>query len=176
LKWKDLFSVFAVAAGFQLLFAPAANALCALQCTCETSCSTVCRSGPFEPDCPECGLSTCGEWGVCVGLCSPSGSCQNNAYTTTINGTSGGDTLNGTSANERINGLDGNDTIYGNAGDDTIYGGTGTDTIYGGSGDDCMYGEGANDSLNGGTGSGDFADGGAGTDTCIAETEVNCEI
>jgi Ca2+-binding RTX toxin-like protein len=173
---KGIVFVVAIAAGLQFLAAPPVAALCSLQCTCETSCDTVCRSGPFEPDCPECGLSTCGDWGVCVGTCGSSDPCDNNAYTTTINGTSGGDTLTGTAANELINGLGGNDTIYGNAGDDTIYGGSGADTVYGGSGDDCMYGEGGNDHLTGDTGSSDFADGGAGTDTCNAETEVSCEI
>lgn len=158
-----------------LLAASSASAqdLCFGTCTCTTSCDTVCRNGPIVQGCPECGLTTCGAWGTCVGECS---GCQNNGWTTTQYGGSGGDTLTGTSANERFFGYGGGDTIYGNAGDDTVYAGTGNDTVYGGSGDDCMYGEGDNDHLDGETGSLDFADGGPGTDTCYAETEVNCEL
>jgi hypothetical protein len=45
----------------------------------------------------------------------------------------------------------------------------------GGSGNDQMLGEGSNDGLTGGDGTADTANGGAGTDSCTAETEINCE-
>lgn len=171
MKRKAFGLVIAIAAGaFSLVAAPPASALRCEFCTCSSSCDQVCRDGPFVQGCPECHLSTCGAWGVCDGVCG------NNAFTTTTNGTSGGDTLTGTSANECIHGLGGNDTVYGNAGDDTVYASSGNDTVYGGSGDDYMYGEGGNDSLTGDTGSGDFADGGTGTDTCNAKTKISGKI
>lgn len=174
---KQFLTITAGLAALVLVLATPVSALCSFSCTCESSAGEICRNGPFVPDCPTCNQSTCLASGsLYVGHPSCSADCENNGYTTTINGTSGGDTLNGTSANERINGLGGNDTIYGNAGDDTIYAGSGADTVSGGSGDDCMWGEGGNDSLTGNTGSLDFADGGAGTDTCNAESEVSCEI
>ncbi len=157
-----------------VLAAPSASAqVCSFVCTCSVSCSQVCRNGPFVQDCPECNMTTCGEYGDCAENC---GECTNNPWTTTVHGTNGGDTLTGTSANELFYGYDGADTIYGNAGDDTVLAGYGNDTVYGGSGDDCMFGESGNDHLDGETGSADYADGGVGTDTCYAETEVNCEL
>ncbi len=170
---KELGLALAIALGaVSLLAAPSARAaMCFGACTCSTSCDQICRDGPLIPDCPECGLTTCGEYGVCLGTCPD---CDNNGWTTTQYGTSGGDTMTGTSANERFFGYDGADTIYGYAGDDTVFAGNGHDTVYGGSGDDCLYGEGGDDSLIGETGW-DFADGGPGNDGCSAEIEVNCD-
>lgn len=163
---------FALGLALMLAASPASGIFC-WNCSCSSSCNQVCINGPEIPDCPGCNESTCELSGpACIDFCG--GGCT--TCTSTINGTSAGNTLNGTSANECINGFGGNDTIDGNAGDDTIYCGAGTDTAYGDSGNDCLYGEGDNDNLNGETGSSDFADGGSGTDTCTAESEVSCEI
>jgi hypothetical protein len=151
-----------------------AQALC-FGCKCWSSCDNVCHTGPLIPDCPECNQSTCGEWGVCDDLCEP-GECDNGGYTTTLNGTSGGDNLSGSSAHERINGFGGADTINGNAGNDQIFAGDGNDTASGGSGEDCLFGEDGNDNLTGDTGFSDEAHGGPGTDTCNAEVETTCEL
>ncbi|HEX2253596.1 MAG TPA: calcium-binding protein [Thermoanaerobaculia bacterium] len=170
----------AIAAGVLSLMATApASALdCVWQCTCESSCDDICITGPFIQDCPECNQIPCGDYGTCMGsaACPTGTTCSNAGFTSTINGTSGGDNLNGTSANERINGFGGNDTLYGHAGDDRLYGDAGADTLYGGSGDDCLFGGDGNDHLAGETGTADWADGGFGTDTCTAETETSCEI
>ena len=159
-----------------MLAAAPAQALCSFSCTCESSCSEICFTGPFIQDCPECNQSTCGEWGVCSTSWScdetPAG-CPAQECTTNLTGTAGNDTLNGGSGRECIYGYGGNDTIDGNAGDDTIYCGPGTDTAYGDSGNDCLFGEGDGDYLDGESGS-DLADGGAGSDTCIAESKVSC--
>lgn len=158
-----------------MLTASPASASCNL-CDCESSCDQACSTGPDIPDCPECNQSTCGLQGTCIGSwgCQPTGSCQATSCTGTINGTAGGDNLFGTSAHNCINGLGGGDSIDGEAGDDTINCGSGNDTAIGDSGNDCLYGEGDGDNLTGQSGWADFADGGAGSDTCDAETEVNC--
>ena len=156
-----------------MLAASPASALCGFQCTCNSGCNDYCTTGPDIPDCPGCNETTCGNWGICVDLCQ-TGSCQATSCTSTLNGTSSGDTLNGNSNHQCINGLGGADTISGEAGDDTISAGSGNDTVYGGSGNDCMYGDDGDDNLTGDTGSFDYADGGTGTDTCTAETEISC--
>jgi hypothetical protein len=132
-----------------MLAAAPAEALCQFSCTCESSCSEICFTGPFIQDCPECNQSTCGKWGLCStsSSCVPSApGCPAQTCTTTINGTSGNDTLIGGSAGECIYGFGGNDTMDGNAGNDCLDGGSGTD----------------------------FADGGSGTDICYAESQVSC--
>ncbi len=110
--------------------------------------------------------------------------------------------IHGGEGNDVIFGNDGADSIYGEAGDDLIIGGLGADTLRGGDGNDHLIGnenadllEGGNDNdllegndssdtLNGDSGddnliggSGiDNADGGFNTDTCNAESEINCEL
>jgi len=147
-----------------VLAASPAGALCSFECTCVSSCSQICETGPDIPDCEECNQSTCGEWGTCVGSYGCD-TCSNLSCTTTINLTSGNDTFNGSSARECINGLGGNDTIDGKAGDDRIHGNGGTDTLYGDSGNDCLWGDAG----------ADHVDGGSGNDFCEGETAVNCE-
>lgn len=171
-------SVIAVAMAcglFGLLAASPASALCS-QCTCESSCDEPCITGPFIPDCPECNVSTCGDWtGVCSGSWTCTQSCSNQTCTDFIFGNGSNNTLNGTADKECIYGYDGNDTIDGEAGDDRIWGGNGTDTLYGDSGNDCLWGEAGNDHLDGESGS-DYGNGGTGTDTCTTATESqqNC--
>jgi hypothetical protein len=75
----------------------------------------------------------------------------------TIFGTTLADTITGTAARDIISGLAGNDKINGLGGNDLLCGDAGNDTI------------------NGGAGLKDIAVGGAGTDTCNAETMIGCE-
>jgi hypothetical protein len=60
------------------------------------------------------------------------------------------------------------DYIYGNSGNDVIYGGD----IH----KDIARGYGGDDMIDMGTTSGSVAFGGAGTDTCIADKEIDCEL
>jgi hypothetical protein len=110
-----------------------------------------------------------------------------------IVGTNGDDVIVGGGNAQAIDGGAGNDVICGKGGDDNIRGGSGNDKIDGGGGDDKIYGEGGNDQIHGGDGNDrmdggdgsdqidgeggkdDKADGGAGTDGCTAEKQVNCE-
>jgi hypothetical protein len=113
-------------------------------------------------------LSTPAAWGICTF------------------GTFGDDTMYGTSGADCLDGNPGNDLIFGYGGDDGLNGFTGDDRIYGGDGNDFIGGcgcYGANptadeDTLSGGSGDDrfDYLDGGAGTDTCYGEVEVDCEI
>ena len=91
-----------------------------------------------------------------------------------------------TAGNDLIYGGDGTDLLYGDAGSvdngnggaDSLFGGIGSDTAFGGSGGDTLSGDGANDTVYGGAGDDtflyrigdgrDFVDGGADTDTAIA--------
>jgi Raf kinase inhibitor-like YbhB/YbcL family protein len=103
----------------------------------------------------------------------------------TILGKDGYDILCGGPGNNKLKGgrhIDvmiggpGNDKIIGGAGTDFGLGGDGKDTMKGGGDADMMHGEAKNDTILGGGGGGDVADGGAGTDTCDAETEYDCEL
>jgi Ca2+-binding RTX toxin-like protein len=72
------------------------------------------------------------------------------------------------------------ENIYSGQGDDTLRGDDGPNHIIGSHGADQLYGEGGNDTLQAGPegvapDAGDQADGGDGTDTCVAVTTVNCE-
>lgn len=166
---------------FFVAASPAAAQIHCSQCACTDPCSTTCfyleRYNTPEGPVFEQVETTCGAWGnTCAEECTPPDPCTPVGCTSNIYGTSANNTINGTSLNECIWGYDGNDTIDGNAGRDWIYGGNGTDTIYGDSGNDCLYGQGGNDHLDGESGSDDVADGQGGTDTCTAETELNCEL
>ncbi len=106
----------------------------------------------------------------------------------------GDDAIYGTEGDDVIHGLGGRDEIYGLGGNDLICGGGGGDTIEGGLGSDTIYGQGGNDNLKGGKGNDNIYAGhhndrvwgnggandtvwaGSGSDTCIAETEANCEL
>jgi Ca2+-binding RTX toxin-like protein len=81
-------------------------------------------------------------------------------------GSSHDDTLTGDAKRNTLLGLGGADTLAGAAGNDRLLGGAGDDTLLGGEGDDF---------LDGGDGEADSADGGEGTDTCLAETPSACE-
>lgn len=66
-------------------------------------------------------------------------------------------------------------TVNGGAGGDEMHGGDGGDNMYGGTGSDAQYGDNDGDTINGVSGTADFIDGGAGTDTCFnADNYVNC--
>ncbi|HEV3471751.1 MAG TPA: hypothetical protein VG408_00905, partial [Actinomycetota bacterium] len=65
-----------------------------------------------------------------------------------------------------------NDEISGDSGANLLMGAPGDDTIMGLAGDDTLFGEGFFFHEDEGT---DSADGGPGTDACLAETEVACE-
>ena len=116
----------------------------------------------------------------------------------TIVGTSGADKLKGTSGPDVIVGLGGNDTILASGGNDVICGGSGADTInaggghdvaYGGIGNDIVHGDAGNDALSGGDGADslmaddgdDTLDGGAGSpDSCqggagVDSASITCE-
>lgn len=82
------------------------------------------------------------------------------------------------SRNENLRGSRGNDVIVGGPGKSEIWGGEGADQLFGGGGDDALIGEGGTDLLDGGTHvSGDFGNGGADSDKCVAiETKVSCEV
>jgi Ca2+-binding RTX toxin-like protein len=66
-----------------------------------------------------------------------------------------------------LDGFFGHDRLEGGPGDDDAWGRNGNDFLLGGSGDDF---------LSGGAGPRDVIDGEAGSDTCNAETETNCEF
>ncbi|GAA2905338.1 hypothetical protein GCM10010517_71510 [Streptosporangium fragile] len=55
--------------------------------------------------------------------------------------------------------------IFGSSGSDRLSGGSGRDILVGGSGNDFLFGNGGND----------ITDGGADFDTCVGESEPNCE-
>lgn len=97
---------------------------------------------------------------------------------------SGNDTVYGGNNNDLIYVGDGNDTVYGENGQDQIWGESGTDYLDGGGDPDWISGGAGNDTLHGQAGSDtligdadtDSANGWSGTDTCDAETELNCEL
>jgi Ca2+-binding RTX toxin-like protein len=66
--------------------------------------------------------------------------------------------------------------IYGLDGDDVIYASTGKDTVYGGAGNDRIYGNIGNDILDGGSGSGNYLNGGAGDDTYILSQSAYSDV
>ncbi len=88
----------------------------------------------------------------------------------------GNDKLKGGADVDVLLGGGGNDTLIGGGGWDFGLGGGGRDTLKGGGGTDFLLGEGKADTVDGGKGPGDVADGGAGSDTCTAEVESNCEM
>ena len=111
----------------------------------------------------------------------------------TIKGTSGPDELVGTSSHDFICGFKGddkitsrggNDTVLGDKGHDTVLGGWGNDTLMGGIGRDTLrggankdhhYGQNSDDRLDARDGESfnDWAVGGEGADTCLADGEFN---
>jgi Ca2+-binding RTX toxin-like protein len=99
-----------------------------------------------------------------------------------LTGTAGVDIIAGWGGDDVIKGLDGNDVICGGGGNDTIYGGDGNDELYGGDGNDIIYGTAGDDKLYGDVGADklyggigiDTADGGSETDSCFAESKINC--
>jgi Ca2+-binding RTX toxin-like protein len=101
-----------------------------------------------------------------------------------IFGEDGADTINGNNGNDFINGGGGADTLRGQNGKDHLIGGLAADTLDGGNDNDVLEGNEAADTLRGGNGDDillggvgvDFANGNAGTDTCDAETKLNCEL
>jgi Ca2+-binding RTX toxin-like protein len=68
------------------------------------------------------------------------------------------------------------DILDGFYGHDRLEGGPGDDDAWGRNGNDLLLGGTGNDFLSGGAGPRDAADGEAGSDTCNAETETNCEF
>jgi hypothetical protein len=136
---------------------PYCDGYCAAWVSCTASCWT--EGGLY--------LTTCGEDGYLCGIC--------HNPTTFWWGTGGPDTYNGTSANNYASSGGGDDTLYGAAGNDRLIAGDGNDTLFGDSGDDCLLGENGNDSLNDSSGSYDYFNGGAGTDTCSGgEYVISC--
>lgn len=100
-------------------------------------------------------------------------------------GGNGSDSLNGGNGEDLLLGDEGHDSLEGDNNNDKLFGGNGDDSLSGGNGIDELYAQDGNDSLNGGNqddtligGSGPFdsANGNAGTDTCEAEWETNCEL
>ncbi|MBK6863089.1 MAG: M10 family metallopeptidase C-terminal domain-containing protein [Ideonella sp.] len=97
----------------------------------------------------------------------------------TLEGGTGNDTLYGDNDDDWLYGQDGTDFMSGDAGNDHVYGGNGSDTLYGYTGNDSLYGEGGvatvygqdgNDYIvDGNSSTGDSFDGGAGTDTLVAD-------
>ncbi|MEH2113142.1 calcium-binding protein [Nostoc sp.] len=83
-----------------------------------------------------------------------------------LSGKGGDDYLAGKSQNDTIYGDEGNDNLLGGAGNDILDGGTGNDNLYGGIGFDSLYGGDGNDRISDTDG---IVDGGAGTDTLIAD-------
>ena len=69
----------------------------------------------------------------------------------------------------------GQDRLVGGTGVDFGLGGAGKDKLLGGNGTDFLLGQGKNDVIKGQKGPNDLADGGFGSDRCVAENEVNCE-
>ncbi|GAB1819092.1 hypothetical protein [Herbidospora sp. RD11066] len=66
--------------------------------------------------------------------------------------------------------------VFLNRGIDIYLGGSARDTVNGDEDDDILIGNGGGDELMGGPGLGDYAEGGAATDFCSAETVVTCEL
>jgi serralysin len=93
-----------------------------------------------------------------------------------VSGGNGNDVLIGQENNDVIDGGNGNDQVSGNEGNDTLDGGNNDDTLTGGTGNDILKGGNGSDTLDGGLGTTDSADGQNGRDTCIAETEMRCEL
>ena len=93
-----------------------------------------------------------------------------------ISGTPYDDVIATLGGNDGVQPSNGNDVICGGDGDDLMEGGDGDDVIFGGQGDDRLYGE--NNGSPIGTGD-DILDGGPHVitgDTCVGETETNCEL
>ncbi len=89
----------------------------------------------------------------------------------TLVGTPGADTMDGGAGADKLQGQGGDDQLKGDIGNDKLVGGAGGDSLQGGDDDDTLR---AKDSVHGN----DSADGGNGTDTCVADagdTVVNCE-
>ncbi len=76
-------------------------------------------------------------------------------------------------ANDDVDSGPGSDLVFGGAGNDALLGGSGADILWGDWGNDTLAGAEGNDLLFGGSGT-DVADGGGGSNTCEAETAVNC--
>jgi hypothetical protein len=106
----------------------------------------------------------------------------------TLTGTAGADVIVGQGGNDTINGGDGNDLICGVGGADRIDGGNGNDRINAGAGADVITDRSGADIIDGSTGndsisvndtlSGDTANGGGDTDTCVTDVgdkKSNCE-
>ncbi len=87
------------------------------------------------------------------------------------NGNELDNTIVGSDGNDQIYGVAGNDKLTGGAGDDTISGGAGNDTMNGGAGKDRITGADGDDIFQFDSGadlqSGDYLDGGAGTDKIL---------
>lgn len=92
-----------------------------------------------------------------------------------IKGGNGDDHIEGGGGNDQVKAGNGNDQVNGGNGNDEIDGGNGNDQINGEDGNDSLVGKNGNDILLGGSGT-DSANGGLGSDTCDAETEINCEL
>ena len=83
-----------------------------------------------------------------------------------LSGKGGDDYLAGTSQKDTISGDEGNDNLFGGDGNDILNGGTGNDNLYGGTGLDTLNRGDGNDRIFDTDG---IVDGGAGTDTLIAD-------
>lgn len=92
-----------------------------------------------------------------------------------IEGGNGDDNIDGGGGNDQIDAGNGNDIVNAGGGNDVIDGGNGNDQINGEGGNDTLIGRNGNDFLLGGPDT-DSANGGLGSDTCDAETEINCEL
>jgi CSLREA domain-containing protein len=94
-------------------------------------------------------------------------------------GSAGADVLRGTDRSEAFLALAGADEVFGGGGNDVICTGAGNDTLRGQGGNDKLFGQDGSDVLNtrDGVEGNDLANGGAGTDTCIADPKdrrVSC--
>lgn len=90
-------------------------------------------------------------------------------------GGNGRDVLKGKAGIDVMVGGGGNDKLVGGFGVDVGLGGAGKDRLLGGAGTDFLLGEGKNDVIKGQAGPNDLADGGFGSDLCVAEVQDNCE-
>jgi len=92
-----------------------------------------------------------------------------------IDGGNGNDHLVGNEQADKLDGGNGDDLLEGNEGPDSLRGGNGDDILNGNDGADSLRGDAGDDQLFGGAGM-DSANGNTGTDTCVAESEISCEI
>ena len=77
----------------------------------------------------------------------------------------GGDTLYGYGGNDTLRGYENGDDMNGGPGDDLMYGGDGNDVMNGDTGHDTMYGEAGDDTFFAQDNTGDYVDGGTGSDS-----------